>query len=116
MASLFRFCLPGLPPCSQDTSADGTTFHPEAISGPIQDRSSVYFDGLRNKWVYSIKASNGMAPPIKSQRMRKYVAQIHPDRSLSFDTSRSRSTLRDHEQPGLDWRGTHVAVWVGVPE
>ena len=39
------------------SSADGTSFKLEGVSGPIEDRSSVYKDALRDKWVYSIKAS-----------------------------------------------------------
>lgn len=33
------------------SSADGKTFVKEGVSGPIEDRSSIYKDALRNKWV-----------------------------------------------------------------
>ena len=55
------------------TSPDGVHFVEETVSGPVQDRSSIYYDGLRGKWVYSIKG-NAMDPAVGGyDRMRKYV-------------------------------------------
>ena len=38
------------------TSPNGTRWVYEGETGKIEDRSSVYKDALRNRWVYSIKA------------------------------------------------------------
>ena len=46
------------------------TFHNTTLSGDIQDRSSIYKDSLRNKWVYSIKGE--YKPDTSIGRMRKY--------------------------------------------
>ena len=50
------------------SSADGTSFKLEGVSGPIEDRSSVYKDALRDKWVYSIKASGPSTSPGRTRR------------------------------------------------
>jgi hypothetical protein len=50
------------------SSPNGTRFVKEGTSGPTQDRSSVYKDNLRDRWVYSIKASGPKTAPGRTRR------------------------------------------------
>ena len=58
------------------SSPNGTAFVFETNTGPIQDRSSVYKDALRNRWVFSIKADG---PATSPGRTRRYWESIGPD-------------------------------------
>eukprot|EP01043_Picozoa_sp_COSAG02_P010706 COSAG02_NODE_381_length_23450_cov_65.782493_22_plen_281_part_01 len=58
------------------TSPNGTSWSYEGQTGQIQDRSSIYKDALRNRWVYSIKASG---PPSSPGRTRRYWESSGPD-------------------------------------
>jgi hypothetical protein len=50
------------------SSPNGTRFVKEGKSGPTQDRSSIYKDALRDRWVYSIKASGPKTSPGRTRR------------------------------------------------
>eukprot|EP01043_Picozoa_sp_COSAG02_P037989 COSAG02_NODE_2895_length_7786_cov_3.419930_5_plen_330_part_00 len=58
------------------TSPNGTSWSYEGQTGKIEDRSSLYKDALRNRWVYSIKASG---PPSSPGRTRRYWESSGPD-------------------------------------
>ena len=58
------------------TSPNGTRWVYEGQTGDIEDRSSVYKDALRNRWVYSIKASGPASSP---GRTRRYWESSGPD-------------------------------------
>ena len=50
------------------SSAVGTNFTYELSSGPVEDCTSIYKDLLRQRWVYSIKASGAKASPGRTRR------------------------------------------------
>ena len=50
------------------SSTNGTKFSYELSSGPVEDCSTIYKDLLRQKWVYSIKASGPQASPGRTRR------------------------------------------------
>lgn len=50
------------------TSATGTKFVYEASSSAVEDCTTIYKDLLRNKWVYSIKASGPKSSPGRTRR------------------------------------------------
>lgn len=76
-------------------SADGLNWsEPVAQSGPIGDRSTVYYDPFRSKWVFSLR---------HARRTRQYLEHSDPEEGVSL-SHRGVSSAYDK----------HIRYWFGA--
>lgn len=77
-------------------SADGINWGSPKVTGPMGDRSTMFYNPFRRKWVFSIKSHDRRLPCIHG-RARYY---------------------REHSQflDGVEWSDNDLVFWVGADE